>query len=50
MLEARKHLAWYVKGIRGTKKLKAKISGLTSLDQLEELLEEVVQTAGGNHV
>ena len=50
MLEARKHLAWYVKGVRGTKKLKAKISGLTSLDQLEELLEEVVQTAGGNHV
>lgn len=50
MLEARKHLAWYVKGVRGTKKLKAKISGLTSLDQLEELLEQVVQTAGGNHV
>lgn len=50
MLEARKHLAWYVKGIRGTKKLKAKISALTSLDQLDELLDEVVQTAGGNHV
>lgn len=50
MLEARKHLAWYVKGIRGTKKLKAKISALTSLEQLDELLDEVVQTAGGNHV
>ena len=50
MLEACKHLAWYVKGIRGTKKLKAKISALTSLEQLDELLDEVVQTAGGNHV
>lgn len=50
MLEARKHLAWYVKGVRGTKKLKAKISALTSLDQLEELLEQVAQTAGGDHV
>lgn len=50
MLEARKHLAWYVKGVRGTKKLKAKISALTSLDQLEELLEQVVQIAGGDHV
>lgn len=50
MLEARKHLAWYVKGIRGTKKLKAKISALTSLEQLDELLDEIVQTAGGNHV
>ncbi|MDO5549487.1 MAG: tRNA dihydrouridine synthase DusB [Eubacteriales bacterium] len=50
MLEARKHLAWYVKGIRGMKKRKAKISSLTSLDQLDDLINEVLETAGGNHV
>ena len=50
MLEARKHLAWYVKGIRGTKRLKTKISALTSLDQLDELMQTILETAGGTHV
>jgi tRNA-dihydrouridine synthase B len=50
MLEARKHLAWYLKGIRGMKKWKAKISSLTSWEQLDDLIDEILQTAGGNHV
>lgn len=47
MLEARKHLVWYLKGVRGTKKLKAKISALTSLDQLDGLIREALDAAGG---
>ena len=47
MLEARKHLVWYLKGVRGTKKLKAKISALTSLDQLDGLIQEALEAAGG---
>ena len=46
MLEARKHLVWYLKGVRGTKKLKAKISALTSLDQLDGLIQEALEAAG----
>lgn len=47
MLEARKHLAWYLKGVRGTKKVKAKISALTSLEQLDGLIEEAIAASGG---
>ena len=39
-LEARKHFAWYLKGIRGTKKLKARVSELNSFAQLDELLAQ----------
>lgn len=41
MLEARKHLVWYLKGVRGTKRLKAEISTMTSWEQLDGLLEQV---------
>ncbi len=40
LLEARKHFAWYLKGVRGTKKLKARISALTSFAELDALLAE----------
>lgn len=40
LLEARKHFAWYLKGVRGTKKLKARISVLTSFAELDALLAE----------
>ncbi len=40
LLEARKHVAWYLKGVRGTKKLKARISALTSFEELGQLIEE----------
>lgn len=46
MLEARKHLVWYLKGVRGTKKLKAAISTMTSLQQLDELIAQACQLAG----
>lgn len=40
LLEARKHFAWYLKGVHGTKKLKARISALTSFAELDALLAE----------
>lgn len=46
MLEARKHLVWYLKGVRGTKKLKAAISTMTSLQELDELIAQACQLAG----
>ncbi|MDO4174915.1 MAG: tRNA dihydrouridine synthase DusB [Eubacteriales bacterium] len=38
MLQARKHVAWYLKGIRGTKKLRASVSELNSFEELDRLL------------
>lgn len=35
--EARKHAAWYMKGIRGAASMRREIGELTSLEQLEEL-------------
>lgn len=46
MLEARKHVAWYLKGVRGTKQLKARISSLMSFEQLDELLAQASQLEG----
>lgn len=37
MREARKHAAWYMKGIRGAASMRREIGELTSLEQLEEL-------------
>lgn len=47
MLEARKHFAWYLKGVRGTKKLKARISSLASFVELDELLAEARLLSAG---
>lgn len=46
MLQARKHFAWYLKGVRGTKKLKACISELNSFGELDRLLEQASQLEG----
>lgn len=48
MLEARKHFAWYLKGVRGTKKLKARVSSLESFTQLDALLREACELEDGN--
>lgn len=42
MKEARKHAAWYIKGIRGAAGYRRETGTLTSLRQLEELAEKVV--------
>ncbi len=46
MLQARKHIAWYLKGVRGTKKLKAGISELNSFEELDAMLAEAAKLEG----
>ena len=46
MLQARKHFAWYLKGVRGTKKLKACVSELNSFAELDRLLEQAAKLEG----
>lgn len=41
MREARKHAAWYMKGIRGAAHFRQEIGTLTSLEQLEDLADRV---------
>ncbi|MEI6579693.1 MAG: tRNA dihydrouridine synthase DusB [Eubacteriales bacterium] len=45
MREARKHAAWYMKGIRGAAHYRQEIGELTSIEQLEELAERVIAGA-----
>ena len=42
MLEARKHLAWYFKGLRGGAKLRAEAHEIMKFSQLAPLLERVI--------
>lgn len=41
MLEARKHVVWYLKGTSGLKAYKARVSQLTRLEELYRLAEEL---------
>ena len=45
MREARKHAAWYIKGIRGAAKFRNEIGKLRSLDELYLLCEKVIESA-----
>ena len=38
--ESRKHVAWYLKGIRGSAKIRAKCNYIESIDDLRSLIEE----------
>ena len=42
MLEARKHLAWYFKGLRGGAKLRAAAHGVTEFSEVAPLLERAL--------
>jgi len=42
MREARKHAAWYMKGIRGAARYRQEIGALESLEQLEDLAKRVI--------
>ncbi|MGN0994850.1 MAG: tRNA dihydrouridine synthase DusB [Butyricicoccus sp.] len=44
LLEARKHVNWYMKGARGAKPYKARISALTTLSELYALVTEMKET------
>ncbi|MDR1465517.1 MAG: tRNA dihydrouridine synthase DusB [Oscillospiraceae bacterium] len=43
MCEARKHAAWYLKGIRGAAKFRQEIGALNSLDELDRLIDRVLR-------
>ena len=42
VLQARKHLSWYLKGIRGSAKLRDEINRSESFDEVKEMLEELL--------
>ena len=42
MREARKHAAWYIKGIRGAASFRQEIGSLSSMDELKALADRVV--------
>lgn len=43
ILEMRKHAAWYIKGIYGASKVKAKINCAKSVDEIKELLKSLLK-------
>lgn len=43
MREARKHAAWYVKGIRGAAQYRNQIGALSSIDDLKKLTQDVLK-------
>ncbi len=45
MLEARKHAAWYMKGIRGAAALRREICELKTLDELRAIAEKAIAAA-----
>lgn len=48
MREARKHSAWYIKGIRGAAALRQEIGSLETLDQLKSIADKVIASANNN--
>lgn len=44
MREARKHAAWYIKGIRGAASFRREIGSLEKLEQLEEIAKRVIDS------
>lgn len=45
MREARKHAAWYIKGIRGAASFRQQVGTLSSMDELKILAEQVISAA-----
>lgn len=45
MKEARKHAAWYVRGIRGAAAYRKEIGMLSSMDELEKLAYEIIKAS-----
>ena len=45
MREARKHAAWYIKGIRGAAAFRQQVGTLSSMDELKTLAEQVIEAS-----
>ena len=39
--EARKHIAWYLKGVRGSARIRAATNTVESLDEIRSLLDDL---------
>jgi len=48
MLQARSHMGWYLKGMRGAASLRERSCHLTTLEGLEALLEEALSLQRGD--
>lgn len=46
MLEARKHLAWYLKGVRGMAAYRARFSSVRTLREMYALMDEIMEKYG----
>ena len=46
VLEARRHIAWYLRGVRGGNTYKIRVNGISTLKELHRLLEEIKHTLG----
>ena len=46
VLEARRHIAWYLRGVRGANYFKTRVKTVTTLEELHRLLEEIKHTLG----
>lgn len=47
MREARKHAAWYVKGIRGAAKFRSEIGKINTFSDLEKLIDKIIGSCSG---
>lgn len=41
IVEMRKHVSWYLSGMRNSASLRARVNSITSLDELKELLSAI---------
>ena len=46
VLEARRHIAWYLRGVRGSNYFKTRVTTVSTLEELHRLLEEIKHTLG----
>ena len=47
MREARKHAAWYIRGVRGAAQYRQRVGALNTMDELEKLAFELVAESSG---
>jgi tRNA-dihydrouridine synthase len=43
--EARKHVSWYISGIRGAAEFRHRINSAESLDEIKRIADEISETA-----
>ncbi len=46
LLEARRHIAWYLRGVRGGNVYKIRVNSISTFEELTRLLEEIKHTLG----